>query len=67
MTEEGTIPGKKNREAIPEMLVRIVRRHRRPRNDMRVTGRLPRRFAPRNDRGCDEVHSKDDTERNQDA
>ena len=38
MTEEGTIPGKKNREAIPEMLVRIVRRHRRPRNDMRVTG-----------------------------
>ena len=47
MTEEGTIPGKKNRETITEMLVRVVWRHRRPRND----------------RGCDEVHSKDDTER----
>ena len=34
MTEEGTIPGKKNRETITEMLVRIVRRHCRPRNDV---------------------------------
>ena len=40
MTEDVTIPGKKNRETIPEMSVRIVRRHRRPRNDMRVTGEI---------------------------
>ena len=33
MTEEKTIPGKKNRETITEMLVRIVRRHCRPRKD----------------------------------
>ena len=51
MTEEGTIPSGSGKWRIDKHCARIEKATRRPRNDS----------------VCDGVHSKDDTEHNQDA